>query len=953
MKNQYGITNSNKTIFLFFIYCVINFSESFAQSIEHRAEWPQITNATKPWTRFWWHGSAVNEIDLKINLEELKNCGIGGIEITPIYGVKGNEKNDLSFLSNKWFQIFEKSLEFGKEMDLGVDLSNASGWPFGGNWVTDEDACKEVKHKFYTLREGEFLNEKIEFIQEPFVRAVGHEVNIDQIKFPINRNENLQELALDQVRFATKLPLQTLNAYDKSGKKIELTNNVDNEGKLKWIAPKGEWKLIAVFQGWHGKMVERAGKGGEGNVIDHFSESSTKNFLNYFDKHSEGFDISGIRAFFNDSYEVDDSQGEADWTQLMFEEFKNYRGYDLKDYLPALFGYDTEENNKRVLCDYRETISDLLLDRFTYVWRNWSRKYNSIIRNQAHGSPANILDLYAASDIPETEGITPIRIKMASSAGHVTGKSLIACEASTWLNEHFLTKLSDVKNNIDRFFANGINHIVYHGTPYSPVNEKWPGWLFYASVHFAPTNTWWSDLKILNDYIANCQSFLQSSKQSNDILLYYPIYDSWSSKGSTMLQHFGGSKDTLIKEISELLLKEGYTFDFISDRQLQNLSLKDGKIYSGKSAYKTIIVPKSEFIPISTFEKLIDLAENGSNILFEDNMPTDISGMYNLKERQGLYSKLKSKLTFEKFKDYEACKFGKGKILKGKEIELLLDEVGVIPEALAKENLWFNKVEREDGTCYFISNWGNSEVNKWIKLNSTGKDAVWFNPMTKEIGKVLIRKISDKESEIFLKLDKGETLILQWFPNKQDLKFYPMYSSFVNQIEINGEWKIEFIKGGASLPNPIKISKLGSWTELSEELKWFSGSAKYSTEFTLNNLESEFYNLDLGGVHESAVIILNGENIGTLLGPKFNITISSDKLKYHNKLEVIVTNLMANRIIKMDKEGENYKKFYNINFAAGKKENLDSNGIFTAINWEPLSSGLVGPVILSTCKIIK
>jgi hypothetical protein len=34
----------------------------------------------------------------------------------------------------------------------------------------------------------------------------------------------------------------------------------------------GKWKLIALFEGLHGKMVERAAPGGEGRAIDHFSD---------------------------------------------------------------------------------------------------------------------------------------------------------------------------------------------------------------------------------------------------------------------------------------------------------------------------------------------------------------------------------------------------------------------------------------------------------------------------------------------------------------------------------------------------------------------------------------------------------------------------------------------------------------------------------------------------------
>ena len=50
------------------------------------------------------------------------------------------------------------------------------------------------------------------------------------------------------------------------------------------------------------------------------------------------------------------------------------------------------------------------------------------IRNQAHGSPANILDLYAVSDVPEIEGRDLVSIKAAPSVAHTEGKKLSSSE---------------------------------------------------------------------------------------------------------------------------------------------------------------------------------------------------------------------------------------------------------------------------------------------------------------------------------------------------------------------------------------------------------------------------------------------------------------------------------------------------------------------------------------------
>src|SRR5512133_1799081 len=215
-------------------------------------------------------------------------------------------------------------------------------------------------------------------------------------------------------------------------------------------------------------MGERAGPGGEGDVIDHFSDKAIDNYLEHFSDKLKGHNLEGLRAWFNDSYEVDDARGEADFTPLMFDEFQKRRGYDLRLYLPALMGEDTEDNNCRVLCDYRETISDLILEKYTTRWHDWAAKGGKIIRNQAHGAPANILDLYAAADIPETEGQDIVKVKTASSVAHVTGKKLASSESATWLKDHFEASLADVKQAIDLYLLAGVNHVFYHGTTFSP-----------------------------------------------------------------------------------------------------------------------------------------------------------------------------------------------------------------------------------------------------------------------------------------------------------------------------------------------------------------------------------------------------------------------------------------------------------------------------------------------------
>ena len=399
------------------VFFIISLSTALVLSAQ--LNWPAVKQESKPWARWWWPGSIVNEKDLSSVMSAYSEAGLGGLELTVIYGVKGQEDKFIDFLSDKWMRMFSYALNEAKRLGLGIDLTNASSWPFGGPWVTDDEASKYMDYITYNLSGGEKLEKPVSLVQKPYIRYNGtYRTDISAVKDPVYLNDNLQELAIDQVKFEKKLPLHVLMAYSDKGSILNLTDSLDTSGNLHWTAPEGEWVLYAVFQGWHGKMVERAGPGGEGYVIDHFSRKSVDRYLNRFDKAFESSDISYLRGFFNDSYEVDDARGQADWTPNLFSEFSKRRGYDLRDNLPALFQKDDPEKNAGVLWDYRQTISELLLDEFTTRWTEWAHKKGKLTRDQAHGSPGNILDLYAASDIPETEGTDILRSKFGTSAAN-------------------------------------------------------------------------------------------------------------------------------------------------------------------------------------------------------------------------------------------------------------------------------------------------------------------------------------------------------------------------------------------------------------------------------------------------------------------------------------------------------------------------------------------------------
>lgn len=413
--------------------------------------WPKTTETAKPWTRWWWMGSAVDEKGLDKQLTTLSKSGFGGVEIVPVYGAKGFEKQYINYLSPEWMKMLRFTTDKAKSLNMGVDMAVGTGWPIGGPQVDEENAATKMVVQTYEIQPNEKFLEKIVLKDE--------------------KQKNLKTIKLDIV-----------TAYNEKNEAVVLTDKINADGTLNWKATFGKWTIYAVFVGKTLQKVKRAAPGGEGFTLDHFSPTATKDYLKTFDK-AFGNSNYGIRSFFNDSYEVYN----ADWTADFKEEFKKRRGYDLSPYIKYLVGNEENEIAGRIKSDYRETLSELILNRFTKDFTDWAHSKNTKNTNQAHGSPGNLLDLYAAVDIPESEtfGSTPFDIvglkrdtadiqkadvpdinmlKFASSAANVTGKKLISNETFTWLTEHFKTSWSQAKPEVEQVFLSGINHVFYHGT---------------------------------------------------------------------------------------------------------------------------------------------------------------------------------------------------------------------------------------------------------------------------------------------------------------------------------------------------------------------------------------------------------------------------------------------------------------------------------------------------------
>ena len=818
----------------FLITCLICSGITICQA----QTWPTPSPEAKAGTRWWWLGSAVDKTNLQWNLSEYARAGIGAVEITPLYGVQGNDKNNIDFLSPRWMQALKDVQDISRPLGIEVDMNCGTGWPFGGPQVSlEQAACKAI------------------------------------FKDSIVNGKNIYRVEIGRTK----------------------------------------------------QKVKRAAPGGEGWVVDHFDREAVRNYLERFDKAFAESGVSYPHTFFNDSYEV----YRANWTPSLFDEFLKRRGYDLRQHLPELLG-DVDDGNQ-VLADYRETLSDLLYENFTQQWVEWAHRHGVKVRNQAHGSPANLLDLYGAVDIPEIEGfglsefgIKGLRtdpgmtrknfsdvsmLKYAPSAAHVMGKPLTSSETFTWLTEHFRTSLSQMKPDLDLMFTCGVNHVYFHGTCYSPKDDPWPGWKFYASIDMSPTNSIWRDAPYLMQYIERCQSFLQLGEPDNDFLVYLPVRDMWRIRGprndddKQASKNRRGGEDLLMQFdihtmdekapqfIRSILTIDslGYDCDYISDRQLAKVRIENGMLVTeGGTRYRALIVPSG-----TTVDK-----------------------------------RLKALLT-----PLQAY------VINGERPQAMARYAKA--EAM-KSELHLRAIRRKttDSWHYFMANLTPNDVSSSVALTVPCKSATWYDPMTGDITPAVITN-----GKVCINLRSGESRILKTSTTSNDSSTNPTSltcsTNFSEALPITGPWTLTFTEEAPKVNETFHLNQLQTWETLSPEAAITMGTGVYTTTFRLTKQQArQHWMLDLGDVRESARVYLNGRFLGCAWAVPFVLDCRDALQKGKNELRIEVTNLPANRIADLDRKGVKWRKMNEINVVDINYKKTTYEG------WTPVKSGLNSEVRL-------
>ena len=894
-----------------------------SEPIDPALRWPAGTRECRPWAYNWWLGSAVDTNNLARELRRYRDAGLGGIHVIPIYGAKGAEPRYLDYLSPAWFEAFQFCVEEAGRLGLGVDLTTGSGWCFGGPNVPKTDGGWSLRTSMLEVSAG----------QTP------------------------KRWAPDSV-----VALVAVNADQRQ---LDLRDRLRPDGILDWAADAPGTTLYAVTAAPEGRMVKRAAPGGAGPMINPLSHRAMTNYLARFTDAFASYRGPLPRAMYHDSYEYN-----SNWSPDLLDAFARFRGYRLEEHWPELCQDPrSSEMAARVRCDYQETLSDLMVKEVFPPWIRWCQARGIRTRNQAHGSPANLLDLYALADIPETEMFgrgtrdplrsrfderfgegdrEPLISKFASSAAHTAGRKLVAAETGTWMAEHFCETLEELKCLVDLLFVSGVNHVIYHGTCYSPDDAPWPGWLFYASTQMNPRNAIWRDAPILNAYIERCQTWLQSGQPDNDVLLYWPLHELWQTETGPITPLGVHRHEWLHRQpvgaTARHLWNRGYGFDYVSDRQLAPADVANsGRVQLPGADYAVVLVPRTRWMPVDTLRRLLDLAERGGTILFEHHLPQDVPGAAKLAERQAEMKRLLARIDFPAADTpFRQATVGRGRVLVG-ELEPMLAAARVPRETICDEpGVRFIRRRIEEGRITFFVNQSMRLVDGWFPLTTSARSVVLLDALSNRSGRTETRTRDDGTLEVRLRLEPGHSIFLRTVEHRDVRGLHWTWpEAGAETIALTGPWQVEFIEGGPVQPKTYQTAPPQSWTQNGgPETERFAGTAVYRTEFEAPPGNGSWL-LDLGDVRHTARVRVNGYEIGRLLMPPYRLRLVNLR-PGRNQLEVEATNLSANRLRDLDQRKVPWRIFHDINLVNTQYQPFDASA------WPVMESGLLGPVVFRT-----
>lgn len=924
MKRKTFLKLSSVGVFSAFVPRPVLHFPAPADSLESGYRNPPATS--RAWVFWFWINGNITKDGITKDLEALKEAGVGGVLWMSVSGHGYAPRGPVEASGPGWLDAVQWAVEEAARLGLEFDMTVNWGYDVGGPHITPEQSAQQLLSTTTRIQGGKAVDmvlEKPEISGATFKRGEGGEAELrpgmtldDRVTaYYENRNSYYRDLAVwavpssgkdasykipqlnerkgwsNKINFKSleelKPPQQAIIPIDKV---IDLSDRMDEHGHLSWSAPPGQWEVIRLGYGPVFRMTQHAPNKEKGLICDYLSHAGVdvhfKEHLEPILKNAGAHAGKTFKYVHLDSWEG----GYQDWTKDFPREFLGRRGYDIRPWMPVLAGkiIASPELTDRFLWDFRQTISELIIDKFIRRIQELASKYKVRFSNEPYGRLCtNNIDYADVSDLPmgefwtsEDEEFAQFRgswyntMKAVASAAHVSGKARVGAEAFTG-NRSYRDHPYKLKGLGDQAFCQGINHFVLHYSAHQAYDNIKPG-LSHAQWghHWDRHNTWFGFTGPWFDYLKRSQYMLQQGQYVAEVCYFF-------GEGSPLSMGKGGGMS--------LTLPQGYGYDFCSARMLQQMEVRNGDItLPSRMSYRYLLLPPSDKISLQSAQKIRALVESGARVVAQSEF-TATPGLSDYaaadQEIKQIAARISQHPNFRRLGSWDQI-FASDKILP--------DFTGT------GLNYIHRKLNKTD--IYFVANPepGTREVPCTFRISGSVPE-LW-NPETGEIRELPIYKTSGGRLSASLRFDPFQSWFVV-FRKKTTLRpaagqNFPDYHAVQ---EITGSWQVSFDPHWGGPAKPVTFDTLVDWSKNAlDGIKYYSGTATYRKSFTVGpSLLSENRELwlDLGRVEVIARVHVNGKDCGIAWKPPYRVPVSGALHAGDNHLEVEVVNLWPNRMI--------------------------------------------------------
>ena len=672
---------------------------------------------------------------------------------------------------------------------------------------------------------------------------------------------------------------------------IDITSHMAPDGTLTWNVPEGTWVISRTGMLTTGVECSPAPKEGRGLETDKMSKEHIRtHFDNYLGKILERIPAEDRKTFkivVEDSYET----GGQNWTDNMIEAFKEAYGYDPVPYIPALSGtvVGSPDITDRFLWDLRRLVADMVAYEYVAGLREVSHEHGltTWLENYGHwGFPGEFLQYGGQSDEIAGEfwsfgDLGDIENKAASSCGHIYGKGKVWAESCTCGGSNFDLYPATMKQRVDRFFTEGINATLLHLYIQQP-DDRTPGINAWFGNEFNRNNTWFWQLDTFLDYLKRCNYMLQQGRYVADVA------------------YFIGEDTPKMTGVRNPEIPKGYSYDYINAEVIMTAHAKDGKlVLESGMEYNVLVLPKIETMRPELLAKIQQLVKDG--VVLQGPAPRRSPSLENYPEADIQVQTMANQMWQSKIYPFaEKVEYGNGFIYPNASLEQILADRGVQPDFTVSDPMLpvlFIHLTTEDGEVYFVSNQTEETISFDANFRVKGMQPELWDPETSEVRYLPQHKeltavtavpmtMAPLESAFIVFREPAKNLEGENFPEAELI------------AAVDGPWTIEFEKGKGGPEQAVITENLFDWMESENpQIKYFSGTAKYTASFTIDKMPADQIYVDLGEVMVMAKVKVNGQEAGGVWTMPYQVNVTDFVKEGENTIEVEVVNCWRNRLV--------------------------------------------------------